>query len=82
MGIGASIFLIALGAVLAFAVDVSVSGVDLDTIGVILMVVGAIGLVASLVIWGGWSRPRPMVDDAYVEEPPVSSRRRVIRRGY
>ncbi len=80
MGIGVSVFLIALGAILAFAVNASVSGLELDTIGVILMVVGAIGLVASLVIWGGWSRPRTVVEDSYVEEPPVSGRR-VMRRG-
>ncbi len=52
MGIRISVFLIALGAGLSFAVNLTVSGLELDTIGVILMVVGAIGLVASLVIWG------------------------------
>ena len=81
MGIGISVFLIALGAVLSFAVNLTVSGLDLDTIGVILMVVGAIGLVASLIIWGGWSRRGPMVDDGYVEEPPVV-RRQGVRRGF
>jgi hypothetical protein len=55
MGIGVSVFLIAVGAVLAFALDVSAEGVDLDTIGVILMVVGGIGLLASLLLFGGWS---------------------------
>jgi uncharacterized protein DUF6458 len=49
MGLGTSIFLIALGAVFAFAVNASVSGIDLATLGVILMIVGAIGLVVSLV---------------------------------
>nr|MDQ3758238.1 DUF6458 family protein [Actinomycetota bacterium] len=44
MGIGVSVFLIAVGAILAFAVEVSTEGFDLDTIGVILMIVGAIGL--------------------------------------
>ncbi|MDQ4134083.1 MAG: DUF6458 family protein [Actinomycetota bacterium] len=81
MGIGVSIFLIALGAVLAFATNLTVSGLELDTIGIILMVVGAIGLVTSLVIWGGWSRPRTVVQDSYVEEPRVSDRR-VVRRGF
>lgn len=81
MGIGISVFLIAVGAILAFAVDATVSGLDLDTIGVILMVVGAIGLVASLVIWGGWSRPRAVVEDSYVEDAPASGRR-VVRRGF
>ncbi|HZC27094.1 MAG TPA: DUF6458 family protein [Actinopolymorphaceae bacterium] len=50
MGIGASIFLIAVGAVLAFAVDGPVAGVDLSTIGWILMAVGGLGLLAVLVI--------------------------------
>ena len=53
MGIGLSIFLIAVGAVLNWGVDVKdPSGFNLNTIGVILMVVGAIGLLASMVIWG------------------------------
>jgi len=52
MGIGISIFFLAVGAILHFAVDVAnPSGVNLDTIGVILMVVGAIGVVLSMVFW-------------------------------
>jgi hypothetical protein len=49
MGIGTSIFLIALGAILKFAVNASVSGISLATVGVILMVVGILGLAISLV---------------------------------
>lgn len=49
MGIGTSIFLIALGAILKFAVTATVSGIELATVGVILMVVGIIGLLISLV---------------------------------
>ena len=55
MGIGISIFLIAVGAILAFAVDVTTSGVDLDAVGVILMIVGAVGLLASLIFWSSFS---------------------------
>ncbi len=55
MGIGVSIFLIALGAILAFAVEVTVSGLDLQTVGVILLIVEAIGLVASLLFWSSFS---------------------------
>ena len=52
MGIGVSIFLLALGAILAFAVNVSVSGLDLAVVGVILMVCGAIGLLLTmLLLW-------------------------------
>jgi hypothetical protein len=54
MGIGISIFLIAVGAILTFAVDVVADGVNLDTVGVILMAVGALGLLASLTIFGSW----------------------------
>ena len=50
MGIGASVFLIALGAILAFAVTFDISGVSIDAVGVILMVAGALGLVASLLL--------------------------------
>ena len=48
MGIGTSLFLIAVGAILYFAVDASVSGLEISTIGVILMVVGVVGLLISL----------------------------------
>jgi len=54
MGIGISIFLIAVGAVLTFALDVSSNGVNLDTVGIILMVVGALGLLASITIFSSW----------------------------
>ncbi|MDP8986744.1 MAG: DUF6458 family protein [Actinomycetota bacterium] len=50
MGIGVSVFLLAVGAILAFAVDLTVQGLDLDTVGVILMIVGAIGLLVSLLL--------------------------------
>ena len=54
MGIGASLFLIAIGAILAFAVNVDAEAVDIDTIGVILMVVGAIGALLSMMFWSSW----------------------------
>ena len=50
MGIGAGIVLIAVGAILAFAVNVRVSGIEIATVGVILMVAGVIGIVVSLVM--------------------------------
>jgi hypothetical protein len=54
MGIGISIFLIAVGAILTFAVDAVADGVNLDTVGIILMVVGLLGLLASMTIFGSW----------------------------
>lgn len=50
MGIGTSIFLLAVGAILAFAVTDSISGLDLTVVGYILMAAGALGLVISLMI--------------------------------
>ena len=55
MGIGVSIFLLAIGAILTFAVDVATRGINLDTVGVILMVVGGIGLLSSLLFWSSFS---------------------------
>ena len=52
MGIGVSLFLIAVGAVLDFAVDVHTSGFNLNTMGVILMIVGGAGLLLSLIMLG------------------------------
>ena len=54
MGISVSLVLIAVGAVLTWAVTATASGIDLDVVGVILMVVGAVGLVLSLVFWSSW----------------------------
>jgi Domain of unknown function (DUF6458) len=54
MGIGVSLVLIAVGAILTWAVTATVSGVDLTTVGVILMVVGAAGALISLVFWSSW----------------------------
>lgn len=56
VGIGVSILLLAVGAVLAFAVNVSTSGsgIDVHTIGVILMVVGGLGLAVSMMFWSSW----------------------------
>jgi hypothetical protein len=66
MYIGSSIFLIAVGAILAFAVTATVAGVDIQTAGVILMVVGGLGLVISLLeemVWADRRRGRPADPD-------------------
>jgi hypothetical protein len=49
--------LIAVGAVLAWAVDVSTSGINLNTVGYILLIVGIIGLLLSLIFWSSWAGP-------------------------
>ena len=52
MGIGVSVFLLALGAILTFAVNTAVSGIDLQVVGVILMAAGVLGLVLFLAVFG------------------------------
>lgn len=54
MGIGVSLILIAAGAILTWAIHVSSSGFNIHTIGIILMVVGAIGIILSLMFWSSW----------------------------
>lgn len=54
MGISASLVLTAAGAVLTWGVNATVSGLNIDTIGVILMVVGIVGFVVSLFFWSSW----------------------------
>ena len=54
MGIGVSIFLIAIGAILVWAVNAEVAGIDIDAVGVILMIVGGIGILLSLIFWSSW----------------------------
>jgi hypothetical protein len=64
MGIGVSIVLIALGAILAFAVNTEVSGIEIQTIGWILLIVGIAGALLSLMFWsswGGWGGRRETV---------------------
>lgn len=56
MTIGTSLFLLAVGAILKFAVDDSVNGVDLPAVGVILMIVGVVGLLLSVLYMNVWSR--------------------------
>jgi hypothetical protein len=53
MGIGVSLFLLVVGAILTFALDLRVSGVDIDVVGWILMAGGTIGLIATLIMWSG-----------------------------
>jgi hypothetical protein len=70
VGIGVSIFLIAVGAILTWAVNASVSGLELTTIGVILMVVGALGLVLSMIFWSSWGGFGGARRTTYVDEGP------------
>jgi hypothetical protein len=57
MGFGVSLILIAVGLVLALAVNADTSGFDIQTIGWIVAAVGAVGLVLSMVFWNSWAGP-------------------------
>lgn len=71
MTIGSSIVLIAIGAILYFAVDAEISGIDLQTVGVILLVLGILGLVLGLVLMSRSRRAAPVERETVVErEPP------------
>ncbi len=56
MGIGVSVFLLAVGAIMTFALEAEVSGIDLDVVGIILMIAGALGLLVTVLFLGS-SRP-------------------------
>jgi hypothetical protein len=76
MGISTSLVLIAAGAILKWAVTASASGVNLHTVGVVLMVVGAVGLVLSLVFWSSWGGfgSRREATTTVVRDEPITYR--------
>jgi hypothetical protein len=78
LGIGTSLFLFAAGAILRYAVTADVSGIDLDVVGLILMIVGVVGFVLSLLWLTIYADRRrgTVVDDAVVERPVVRERER------
>ena len=94
MGTGVSLFFIAVGAILTFAVQTRADGIDLDATGVILMVIGLIGLLWSLMIndWRPLRRSRDDVvvrdavdDDVVIRRDPVvidEDAPRTVRRVY
>jgi len=83
MTFAGSIFLIAVGAILRFATHLHVKGLDLQTIGLILMIVGVLGLIIAIWQWAVWSRrsrqsevlvdDRRGVDPRY-QQPPAEYR--------
>jgi hypothetical protein len=75
MGIGVSLILIAVGAVLAFAVHVSTSGFNVNTIGYILLVVGIVGALISMMFWSSWGG---FGGRTTVAEDPAPVRRRTV----
>ena len=73
MGLGVGIFLIAVGAVLAFAVHSTSGVVDVHTVGWILMLVGLLGVLLSVIFWQSWAGPGYWTTrrrTTYVDEGP------------
>ena len=78
MGISVSILLIAVGAILTWGVTTEAEGLNINNIGVILMIVGLLGLVISLLFWSSWGGFRRRT--AYVEGGPVRTTTAAPRR--
>jgi len=84
MGLVISLIVIAVGAILAFAVTDQPSGVDIDVVGWILMIVGLVGFLLTLAFWsswwgpGYWRRERYVEDDPYARRRPAHGRREVV----
>jgi hypothetical protein len=81
VGIGTSIFLIAVGAILRFAVTATVSGIDISTVGTILLIVGVIGLLISLLYMTMWSDRTRRADPVDRTAAPPADRE-VVRERY
>jgi hypothetical protein len=71
MGLGVGIFLIAVGAILAFAVESTSGAVDVNTVGWILMGVGLLGIVLSMIFWQSWGGPGYWTRRRTYDEPPA-----------
>lgn len=68
MGIPVSLLLIAVGAILTWAVTTDAEGIDVQVVGVILMIVGLVGFVLTLLFWQSWWGPRYWRRSAYVDD--------------
>lgn len=80
MTIGSAIFLLAVGAILRYATNLHVEGVSIDTVGLILMIAGALGLLLALLqetIWSDRLRRREAIaEERRAAAPPVAEERR------
>jgi hypothetical protein len=74
MGLAVSLILVAAGAILAWGVTDEPSGLDLDAIGVILIVIGIVGFILSLLLWRTWWGPGYFARSTYVEGDPGAAR--------
>jgi hypothetical protein len=79
MGIGASVFMLALGAIITFAFNIRVGWLDLDVVGWVLMAAGALGLILTLTVFGRRRsstvvQSSPAVNDPRYDQPPATQR--------
>jgi Domain of unknown function (DUF6458) len=81
MGIGVGLLLIAVGAILTWAVTKDVQGIDIQVMGVILMLVGLAGILLDLIWWHSWRGPVGYRRAAYVEGGPAPAPRGYRPRG-
>lgn len=70
MPLGTSIFLIAVGAILRYAVTATTSGINLQTVGTILIIVGIVGLILSLLYMLSWGPRRAVARERVVDRDP------------
>jgi hypothetical protein len=80
MGIGAGIFLVALGAILTFAVNWHVHGLDLHAVGWVLMIAGLAGIVLFFVFWNNRRRPNTVVSQQRTGYAPDPYQQQVVQR--
>jgi hypothetical protein len=72
MGLAVSLILVAAGAILAWGITDEPSGLDLDAIGAILIVIGIVGFILSLLLWRSWWGPGYFSRETYVEGDPAA----------
>jgi hypothetical protein len=82
MRLGTAIVLLALGAILTFALRVDLNGIDLQVVGWILMIAGALGIVLELAVWAPRSRRRVTQTDAYGDPAGAPVRRSTTEETY
>jgi hypothetical protein len=71
MGLGVSLILIAAGGILAWGITDEPSGLNLDAIGAVLIVIGIVGFILSLLLWRSWWGPGYFSRETYVEGDPA-----------
>jgi hypothetical protein len=81
MGLGVGIFLVAVGAILTWAVNVTTTGVDLQAVGVILMLVGGVGILLSMIFWSSWGGGRrTQITETTTTDPRYDPRYQAVGR--